>query len=179
MLMDRLSHQGELSGTTSTAQTTNLPTTALTRYTSGVGVWAGLEVYTTIGTGCTTACTVAYTDQGGNSATSPGFQVGVTGYCLARRVIPIPLAQGNTGFRSVESVTLGSSSGTAGAFGVTLFKPIAMFPCGTAYSSIDFDALVSLGVFPEVLNDACLSWIAISTFAGALDFGGWVGMSEV
>ena len=35
-LCDRLSHQGGLSGTVTTAQTTNLPTAALTRNTDGI-----------------------------------------------------------------------------------------------------------------------------------------------
>lgn len=179
LLADRLSHQGELSGTTSTAQSTNLPTYALPRYTSGVGVWAALEVYTTIGTGCTTACTVEYTDQGGNSSTSPGFQFGVTGYCLGRRMIPIPLATGNTGVRAVSSVTLGSSSGTAGAFGVTLFKPLVMIPRGPNFQENYLDALLGLGAFPTILNGACLMWIDISTYAGVSEFGAFLGMSEV
>jgi len=34
-ICDRVSHQGGLSGIVTTAQTTNLPTAALTRYTSG------------------------------------------------------------------------------------------------------------------------------------------------
>ena len=44
IIADRLSHQGGLSGTVTTAQTTNLGTAALTRYTSGIGVMAGLEI---------------------------------------------------------------------------------------------------------------------------------------
>lgn len=131
-LCDRLSHQGGLSGSTATLQNTNLPTAALTRYTNGEGVMAALEIYTQVGTG-TTNPTVSYTNTtptaGRTSKTMGTF--GNTGNREAGRFFIIPLQDGDTGVTSVESVTLGGSTATAGNFGVTLFKPLAMFePCG-------------------------------------------------
>ena len=78
LLCDRLSHQGGLSGTTTGAQTTNLPTAALTRYTSGVDVFLGVEIYSAVGTTGTTI-TASYTNQAGTSgqtSTATVFEIG-------------------------------------------------------------------------------------------------------
>lgn len=134
LLCDRLSHQGGLSGTTTTAQTTNLPTAALTRYTTGEGVFIGIEIYSSVGTTGTTI-TASYTNQAGTSGRTTREAVfGGTGYTNAGRVLILSLQDGDTGVQSVESVTIAASTGTAGNFGVTLFKPLAVF--GT--SSTDF-----------------------------------------
>lgn len=126
-LCDRLSHQGNLNATATTAQTTNLPTAALPRYTDGVGVMMALEIYTQIGA-TTTSFTVSYTNSDGTSGrTSPPMTIGNTGYREANRFIQIPLASGDKGVRSVESITLAGTTGTAGAMGITLYKPLAMF----------------------------------------------------
>lgn len=166
ILVDRLVHSGGLSGTTTGAQTTNLPTAALTRYTSGEGVFAALEIYTTIGTTATTA-TVSYTNQAGTAGqTSPAFVFGGTGNRTAGTMIIIPLADGDTGVRSVESVTLAASTTTAGNFGVTLFKILDWVPGNNA----GFDRPVGLvdaftgggGLCPVVEDNACLQLCAFS-----------------
>lgn len=159
VLHDRLSHQGGLSGIVTTAQTTNLPTAALTRYTSGDGVMAALQIYSQIGTTATTV-SVSYTNQAGTSGrTSPPVAFGGTGNREVARLILIPLAAGDTGFRSVESVTVTATTGTAGAFGVVLFKPLQTFCMDTALGQVAFD-LLSGGMIgmPDIPDNACLSW---------------------
>lgn len=160
MLIDRLSHQGGLSGTVATAQTTNLPTSALTRYTSGAGVMIGLTIYTQIGTTATTV-TASYTNQAGTSGrTTPLVAIGATGFREAGRLILLPLQAGDTGVRAVASVTLAATTGTAGAFGVTLFTPLyvicvpdgsGVLPTGGFLSGSTF------GGIPAVVDDSCLS----------------------
>lgn len=174
LLVDRLSHQGGLSGTTTTAQTTNLPTAALTRYTDGVGVMAALTIYTDVGTTAVSP-TISYTNQAGTSGqTSGSFQFGGTGWDDAGRTFIVPLAVGDTGVRAVASVTLGVSTGTAGAFGVTLFKPLAMIivdGAGFQQQQIDFvssGGIIGLG--SEVHADAHLSLMQVSTVASNLAF---------
>lgn len=126
ILCDRLSHQGGLVANVNTTQTTNLPTAALTRFTSGDGVWAAIEIYTSIGNTGTTF-TVSYTNQAGTSGqTSRAQVIGGGNDTQSGRFIIIPLADGDTGFRSIESVTLAATTGTAGNIGVTLFKPLYM-----------------------------------------------------
>lgn len=170
LLCDRLSHQGGLSGTTTGAQTTNLPTAALTRYTSGEGVMAGIEIYSAIG-GSATTFTSSYTNQAGTSSrTSEVSNIGGANYQTASRMLLLPLQKGDSGVRAVASVTLAATTGTAGNFGVTLFKPLLAIPFPSySNASIDFNGFLNLGgQLPEILPDACLFW----TFVAAGSFGG-------
>lgn len=167
-ICDRLSHQGGLSAVTTGAQTTNLPTAALTRYTSGVGVMCGLEIYTVIGTTVTTV-TTSYTNSAAVSGqVNPLQTFGNTGNREASRIIMMPLVSGDVGVQAVASVTATASTLTAGAFGVTLFYPLVHIPLddilaikGTA------DALYGFGSwFPQLQAGACL--FGIYHTAGAL-----------
>jgi hypothetical protein len=163
MLIDRLSHMGGLSATTTTAQ--NVNTAALTRYTLGAGVMMGVEIYTQIGTTATTL-TASYTDQDNNSGiTSPVITFGGTSYREVNTLLVLPLAEGDTGVRSVQTVTVAATTGTAGNFGVTLFKPLALIPlvCGMPTS---WNALMGgCGQLAEIADDACLGWMVVC-FAG-------------
>lgn len=173
ILCDRLSHQGGLSGTPTTAQTTNLPTAALTRYTSGVGVVAAVEIYTQVGASGV-GVTIDYTNQAGTGGqVSPAAVLGGTGYREAARLLIVPLAAGDTGVLSVESVTLSNNTGTAGNFGVTLFRPLVFLPVDMANSmQATFDAFLGLGELAEIVNDACLFWVFVpgnsTTATGAM-----------
>lgn len=156
MLADRLSHQAGLSGTVNSAQTTNLPTAALTRFTDGEGVMAMLTIYTTIGTTATTV-TVSYTNQAGTAGrTSPPQNIGTAANGTQGRGIAIPLAAGDTGIRSVESVTLAATTGTVGNFGVTLYKPLAYINLPYGEGPGDFDLLNGLIGFESIPDNACL-----------------------
>jgi hypothetical protein len=162
---DRLSHQGGLSGTTTTAQTTNLPTSALTRYTSGVGVQSALEIYTTIGATGTTV-TTSYTDSGSAAGnTSPAATFGGTGNNTAPRFVILPLAVGDVGVKSVESVTVLATTGTAGNFGVTLFYPVISVPIDDILAvKGSADALFGFGPwFPLLSDSACLFFVVHAT----------------
>lgn len=164
LIADRLSHQGALSGTVTTAQTTNLPTSALTRYTDGVGVMAALEIHTQIGTTQTTV-TASYTNEGGTSGqTTTATAIGGTGFREAQRLILLPLQSGDAGVRSVESVTVASTTGTAGAFGVVLFRPLfGMVVPGIGTQQMLFDSVQSMScMMPTIVNGACLFYIFIA-----------------
>lgn len=153
IICDRLSHQGGLSGTAVGAQTTNLPTAALTRYTSGEQVFLGIEIYSDIGA---TPRTVAasYTNQAGVSGrTTQPAVIGGTDFLEAGRILVLNLQAGDTGVRAVASVTLSASTGTVGNFGVTLFRPLWLQ--GTQQED-DCDALFGIGFVPEIVNGACL-----------------------
>jgi hypothetical protein len=159
MIADRLSHQGGLSGILTGEQTTNLPTAALTRYTNGIGVFAALEIYTIIGTTGTTV-TIRYTntaDTGGQ--VSPATVFGGSGFREVGKTILIPLAAGDIGVKSVQGVTLAATTGTAGAFGVTLFKPLMVFPIPRENLQFTFDSVLDLCNTPEIVDDACLFWM--------------------
>lgn len=171
MLCDRLSHQGGLSGTATGAQTTNLPTAALTRGTGGDGVLLGLEVYTQIGASLTTV-TASYTNQAGTAAqTTEAVSFGGTNYREANRIMVLPLQTGDTGVRAVASVTAAATTGTAGNYGVTLFRPLYMFSTVAYNAGLNLisDGFLSKYVLPVIPAAACLFWVAACSVAGTVD----------
>ena len=166
ILVDMLNVSGGLNGTLTTAQTTNLPTAALTRYTNGDGVMAGLCIWTAIG-GTATTVTVSYTNQEGTAGQiSAATQIGGSNVAnTPGRLILIPLAVGDTGVRSVESVTVAGTTGTAGNFGVCLFRPLAMMAMNDWQGAHVIDAVSTggfVGALAEVQPEACLSIFGIS-----------------
>ena len=173
--IDLLNVSGGLSGTITTEQTTNLPTAPLTRHTGGTGVMIGLVIYATLGTTATTI-SVRYTNQAGTAnRTSTVTSFGGTGFREAARLIMIPPAAGDTGVRSVEGVTLTATTGTAGNFGVCLFKPLLTFSLDSTTGTMPIDAVSSggmIGSMAEFDDDACLTFMAFSpvtqSISGAL-----------
>ena len=165
ILLDLLNVSGGLSGTVITAQTTNLPTAALTRHTSGEGVMAGIVIYTQVGTTGTTI-SINYTNQAGTSGRiSPVTSFGATGFREVGILIPIPLQAGDTGIQSIESVTVTATTGTAGNFGVCMFKPLAMISLESATGAMPLDAVSTgciIGSLCEIHPDACLTISAFS-----------------
>jgi hypothetical protein len=162
--VDLLNVSGGLSGTVTTAQTTNLPTAALTRHTTGEGVMAGIVIYTTVGTTGTTI-SINYTNQAGTSGrVSTVTSFGATGLREGNILIIIPLAAGDTGVQSIESVTVTATTGTAGNFGVCMFKPLAMVSLESASGTMPLDAVSSGGIIGslcEINPDACLTFVSI------------------
>lgn len=173
LFLDRLSHQGGLSGTSVATQTTNLPTAALTRYTSGVGVMAFVEIYTTVGTTASTL-SCSYTNSAGTAGrTSPALQFGGTGDRTLRTIIPIPLQVGDVGVKSVESVTLSISTGTVGDFGITLAKPLFAIPGWEEAQQFTYDGVKDLGAsFESIAADACLMSVVLSITTDSLGRSG-------
>lgn len=170
---DRLSHQGGLSGTATTAQTTNLPTAALTRYTSGTGVEAWGSIYTLIGTTATTSRLSSYTDDNGVTAKVGNLvAIGGTGLREAQREFRYSLENGGKGLRAVASVTNTATTGTVGAFGITLKKQIAWLPLSGVGVGEQFNAMLRGGgpVDLGVDSDACIcfDWFANTTTAPEL-----------
>lgn len=162
MLYDRLVHQGGLSGIVTTAQTTNLPTADLTRYTNGVGNMILLTIYSIIGTTARTA-TVSYINQAGDLKTSKSFAIGGTGLREAQRAIIVPLADGDTGVRKIESLTIAAgSTGTAGNFGLSIIHPLAMAHIDNTGSGQVVDFISGFPSEVEILTDACLSLLMVA-----------------
>jgi hypothetical protein len=177
MVVDLLNVSGGLNGTLTTPQTTNLPTAALTRYTSGEGVMAGIVVYT-IGTTQTTV-TISYTNSAGVSGrTSTATIIGGGFYREVGILIPIPLQGADKGFRSIESVTLAGTTGSAGNFGVCMFKPLAMISLESATGAMPLDSVSTgciINSLCEIHPDACLTVSAVTvvnfSITGALILG--------
>ena len=167
IVIDLLNVNGGLSAAVTTPQTTNLPTVALTRYTSGEGVMAAVIIHVTVG-GTAGTFTVSYTNSAGVSGrTSTATAMGGGGSAdrAARNFIPIPLQAEDTGIRSIESLTFAISTGTVGNIGVCLFKPLAMIPLNDALGAMSVDAVSTGGFVGSITGlaaDACISLVANS-----------------
>lgn len=164
VIFDRLVDHAGAVANVATAQTTNLPTAALTRETTGDGVWAFIEVYGAIGA-TTTTVTISYTNQAGVAGrTSLAQTIGGSFRTAAQNLIPIPLQDGDTGVRSVESITLAATTGTAGNFGIVLAKPWALLN-SKLHQGWSVDMLRGMREAPRLTDSACL-WAAAPSLGG-------------
>lgn len=181
MLYDRLGHNGNLNGTTTTAQTF---TGSLTRYnsTDSVGNFMFYEIYgntTTILGATGTTMTVQYTNQAGTgSRVSPAVTIGGTGFREGNQARFIPLQAGDTGIRSVENVDLVATTGTAGAFGITVGRTIATAVIGYAGVGGWRDFVTGLPGVPEIQTDACLAMLWIPSVTTAPEIQGLASFVE-
>ena len=166
---DRLCHQGGLSGTVTTAQTTNLPLTLVGVSQERIGAvdysdvswW--LEWYTDTGaTGVNATVAVTYDDD-----TTGNIVVALSATSRASGLYQIgPLAAGKKGIKAVTSVTLSATTGTAGAFGVTASRYLTGLMTAVSYKTEICD-WANLGL-PLVANDACLmlTMLCVTTTTG-------------
>jgi hypothetical protein len=157
VLYDRLAHMGGLSGTvfTPTAQTVNVTIPASRdAAVDGSDVEWFLEWYSDTG-GTGVNATVTYTDQ--LDATGNTVVVALVATTRAGRLYPIPPPAGKF-IKSIQSVTLSATTGTAGNFGVTVAKRVASVPVAVTNQIATRDAF-QIGI-PKVPTNACL-WIAM------------------
>lgn len=171
MITDRLVHSGGLVANITTAQTTNLPTAALPRYTDGIGVMIGLDVYTATG-GTATTVTASYTNQDGTPGRTTQAVAWTASAPVGRRFI-LPLQDGDTGVRSVESVTFAGNTAAAGNVGVTLFKPLGWAHSNAMHQNGQWgEAMAALygGLF-QVHNDACIEFLSFGGSGGSYIYG--------
>lgn len=126
LLVDRVSHQGGIDSaiTPGTPLTTNLPTAALTRYTSGVGVYAALTGNFSSNAPTASQVSISYTNSASTAGRTGTFQFPAN-QIFGRISDPFCLAADDDGIKSVESITFPTSYGAG--MGICLFKPIAFF----------------------------------------------------
>jgi hypothetical protein len=167
-LMDMLWYNTGIVVTTTTAQAITfpgLPARDLNGSANGAGVLAAL--YTT--TANTNAAvisntTLSYTDQDGNAGNTAvlsgavGFQTPATP--VLGTWTRFLLAAGDTGIRSVQSITLGTSYG-AGALSLVLYRPLAGEGISVAnYSSGSFVGSNAIAENPgvRIYNGTCFGF---------------------
>ena len=173
MIYDRLVTTDSLSGTVTTAQTVG--SAALTRHTDGLGVLCAIEVYSALGATSRTA-TISYTDSDGTAGNSGTITI-PTSALAGEFIIPMAMASGDKGAKSVETVTLSASTGTAGNFGITLYYPIATI----AYDASKYterDLVVQLASLPTLVSNTCLAIATLSTTTSTGIQFGTFGMAE-
>lgn len=161
MLYDRLWQNGAtaISPTTTSAQTVN--SIALTRPDAlGGNAEAWLQVYSAMGA-ATPAITISYTDQDGNAANTGTAVAVVTGAGVAR-CFPFSLASGDTGVRSIQSITIGTSW-VSGQVGLVIRRHLATIPAIATNAGVTYGPL-DLGM-PQIHDNACLElmWVPNNT----------------
>jgi hypothetical protein len=171
VLYDRLFHVSSLNGTLTTDQTVQgvTPTPALTRNTGGVGNVAFYEIYSLIGTTSTTL-TMTYTNSAGTTGRTSTINIGATNFREATRMRIIPLAAGDKGIQAIDKVSLTATTGTAGDFGITIARPIAYIPIGTAAAPGYRDFTTGLPGLPKIDTNACLAFTFLQNTATIGEF---------
>ena len=79
-------------------------------------------------------------------------------------------ASGDTGVRAAANVNVVATTGTAGAFGVTLFYPLLTIPVDMTRGTDAIFNFFRSGWMPLLDDNSCLSWLvhANTTVTGAL-----------
>ena len=188
MLVDMLGFYPITTVTTTGAQTLN-NTVTLPRYTNGAGVQAFLTPSTVMGA-ATPNITLNYTNSGGpaGKATPATLPIGNTAAAVTSIVYSgtgtgkygpfIPLAAGDAGIRSVQSINL-SASYVSGVLNLVLCKPIMTLPITTLGVTAERDLVNQFASMPRIYDGACLNWLMLagaatpvaSPLSGHLEFG--------
>lgn len=152
VLADRLWHNSGITVTTTTAQTINSvawPARDVNASTNGYGVRIGLEVSTATGAGAATP-TISYTDESGNAGSTGAMEVTYAASSIAGTFYPFTLAAGDTGVRSIQSVTL-SVSMTSGTIHLVAYRELARLELTAANVANAIDAITS--GFPRLYDN--------------------------
>ena len=188
MLVDMLGFYPITTVTTTGAQTLN-NTVTLPRYTDGAGVQAFLTPSTVMGA-ATPNITLNYTNSAGTAgkATPVTLPIGNSAAAVTSVVYSgtgsgkygpfIPLAAGDAGIRSVQSINL-SASYVSGVLNLVLCRPLLTLPITTLGVTAERDLVNQFASMPRVYDGACLHWLMLagaatpvaSPLSGHLEFG--------
>ena len=164
IVLDRLLYYPGIDHADATHPLTN--GVALSRYTTGRGVMAFLEVTTALGVTARNA-TLTYTDQSGNSSTSA--TIAITASASAQQIchapLYFPLAAGDYGIRSVTDLTFSGTN--SGISCLVLAKELARIPIGAAFQTATKDLLRSGVGAPQIADNACLMFLFLPAAAVA------------
>lgn len=182
-LIDMQGYYPGISNNSAVAQT--LVGTPTLRYTNGEGVRAFMVQ--TVASGATAQnFNMSYTDQAGNAANVMPATVACTASSVIGRINHsgvaannygpfLPLANGDTGIRSVQTVTM--SAANTGTFALVLARPLASITLSVAGLMTEKDLLNQIPSLPVIKDGACLTWVwnagaataTATTFAGGIE----------
>ncbi len=153
LLCDRLWHNSGFNLILTSAQTVNSatwPDRSADGTANGEGVLLGVEISSATGSG-TPTITVNYTNQANASGKTATNAVATVASSPAGAFYPIGLAAGDTGVRSVQSLTL-SSSWTSGTMHLVAYRVLARLDIGGAGPSNALDAIS--GGMPRMFDNS-------------------------
>lgn len=172
LLCDRLWDNSGIVVTTTTAQTVTSaewPARDKTGTTNGDGVQVALEVQTaTTNAAVNTTMSISYTNQGGTAGKTgnlgSAIPLAFPATAVAGTFVPFALAAGDTGVRSIQSVTLAVSLG-AGAVKLVAYRELARLEITAANIGNAIDSIT--GGFPRLFDNTVpfLVWIPTATTA--------------
>lgn len=153
LIADRLVEYGGFSAIVTTAQTVG--TLALpSRATGATDVELWLEIFVATGATASGSVTASYTNSSGVSGRTATVIGGLPASAAASRMFPFALQAGDTGVQSVQTLTIGTSTATAGNVGLVLRRTLLT---GTVpQANLGFQqgwAETSLQIIPD---NACL-----------------------
>lgn len=159
VLFDRIFGAGAVL-MTSLATTTFSAQPAITTRLPGGNDYGDLEILielTTTVSATATTIAVGYTNEAGTTGRTTGASASLSGFTTPR-VIRMPLQAGDKGVQKIESVTVGGTVATAGAFNVILARRLAEFDIRVV-NALDSQAWDLLGA-PQVFDSSCLWAVA-------------------
>ena len=173
MLYDLLWYQSGIAETTTTAQTVNSVAWP-SRSSDGTANGGNVEIWMHCTTATTNSAAIAnttysYTNQAGTAGRSAGLVYSWPATAVAGTMIPFGLQASDTGVRSVQSVTLGTSY-VAGQVELIALRRIAFvaLPAATTGAVLDW---AQLGL-PQLFNGSALySAVLLSGTAAGLTTG--------
>lgn len=171
ILADRLWHNGGFNITLTTAQaltSATFPSRDNNQTNNGEGILLGVEVSAATGAG-TPTITVSYTNQAGVSGRTATNIVTTAASAVAGTFHLLSLQSGDTGVRSVQSLTL-SATWTSGTINLVAFRPIATIELINAYVPNSIDALT--GGFPQMFNGSVPFMILLPSSSSAAYLSG-------
>jgi hypothetical protein len=149
-------------------------TTSITSdFTARLGTGEGAQLFAEMPTSVLAAGAqfyVTYTNQAGVSGRTSETIVCSTISSAATGRFPfgnkffIGLQAGDTGVRSVQSVVLTASSGTAGVkMNLVACNPLTVLPLTTANIYVERDLVLSTVQLPRIRNNACIAFALLSS----------------
>lgn len=164
-LVDLQGYYPGISCNTASAQT--LTGTPTLRYTNGEG--CRLYPVLTSANGATAQnLALSYTDTSGTAGNTLPVTVSMTASSIVQHIPTsglaannygpfLPLASGDTGVQSVQTVTM--SIANTGTFALCLARPLLSLPITTATVAAERDLVNQLPSLPRVYDGACLTWL--------------------
>jgi hypothetical protein len=177
MLCDRLWHNGGIGITTTTAQTVNsaaFPARDAAASINGDTVLIGLEVSANCGAAAP-APTISYTNQAGTAGKSAGLAFATAASPQAGSFFQFGLQAGDTGVKSVQTYTQGTSW-VSGTVNLVAYRILAALPLPGANIPNDLDLLT--GGFPRLPNGVVPFLLFVPTAAGNLNLSGTYAESQ-
>jgi hypothetical protein len=177
LLCDRLWHNGGYTITSTAAQNSTTPTwpsrcptsfTDDTPATTGYRVLLGVEVSAQTGAG-TPTITVGYTNDAGTAGRTATNVQATAATSVVQTFYQIGLQAGDTGVRSVQSLTL-SATWTSGTINLVAYRVLQALTCIADGSPTQVDWFTGGG--PRVYDGSCLFYIFVPRTTTATQISG-------